>query len=167
MFITMPSIFADMKAGRLIGILFFLLVLFADLTSAIALVESSVSTFSDEFGWSRKKGTIIMGLIMISLGSLSCLGYGPLSFVTILGMPFLYFFDFLTNSVMMPVAAIAICVLVSRHMGVYMIEDEVMSGGKSFRRRNVFNFMIRWICPVFSLIILASSVASAFGWITI
>ena len=108
-----------------------------------------------------------MALVMISLGSLSYLGYGPLSFITILGMPFLDFFDFLTNSVMMPVAAIAICVLVSKHMGVYMIEDEVMSGGKPFKRREIFNFMIRWICPIFSLIILASSVASAFGWITI
>ncbi len=167
MFITMPKIFADMKAGRLIGILFFLLVLFAAMTSAIALVESAVSTFSDEFSWSRKKGTLVMALVMVTLGTLSCLGYGPLSFVTLIGMPFLDFFDFLTNSVMMPVAAIAICVLVSRHMGVCMIEDEVMAGGKSFRRRNVFNFMIRWICPIFSLIILASSVASAFGWITI
>lgn len=59
-----------------------------------------------------------MAVIMVSLGSLSCLGYGPLANVTIIGMQFLDFFDFLTNSVMMPIAAIATCLLVSRVIGV-------------------------------------------------
>lgn len=165
MFITMPKIFSGMGAGRLIGFLFFLLVLFAALTSAIALSESAVSTFSDEFGWSRKKGTLLMAVIMIGLGSLSSLGYGPLTAVTILGMPFLDFFDFLTNSIMMPVAALAICLLVTRHMGISRVEEEVMLGGHSFRRRRIFRFMIRYLCPVFIIIILLSSVANVLGLI--
>ena len=107
MFITIPKVFANMGFGTVIGILFFLLVLFAALTSSIALTESAVSTFEDELGWGRKKSTVLIGVIMIALGTLSCLGYGPLSSVTILGMQFLDFFDFLTNSVMMPIAAIA------------------------------------------------------------
>ena len=105
----------------MIGILFFLLVLFAALTSSIALTESAVSTFEDELGWGRKKSTVLIGVIMIALGTLSCLGYGPLSSGTILGMQFLDFFDFLTNSVMMPIAAIATCLLVSRVIGVAKI----------------------------------------------
>ena len=64
-----------------------------------------------------------MAVIMVSLGSLSCLGYGPLANVTIIGMQFLDFFDFLTNSVMMPIAAIATCLLVSRVIGVKKIEE--------------------------------------------
>lgn len=73
-----------MGFGTVIGILFFLLVLFAALTSSIALTESAVSTFEDELGWGRKKSTVLIGVIMIALGTLSCLGYGPLSSVTIL-----------------------------------------------------------------------------------
>ena len=166
MFVTMPKIFASMGFGRLIGILFFTLVLFAALTSSIALTESAVSTLVDEFGWSRVKGTTVMAVIMIGLGTLSCLGYGPLAFITILGMPFLDFFDFLTNSVMMPIAALAICLLVTKSMGLKRLEQEVEVDGHPFRRKKIFNVMIRYIAPVFVLIILLSSVASAFGWIS-
>ena len=102
---------------------------------------------------------------MIALGTLSSLGYGPLDFVKILGMQFLDFFDFLTNSVMMPIAAITTCLLVSRVIGVKKIEAEMLQGG-TFRRKKIFNFMIRFLCPFFAGIILLSSVANAFGWIS-
>lgn len=102
---------------------------------------------------------------MIALGTLSCLGYGPLSSVTILGMQFLDFFDFLTNSVMMPIAAIATCLLVSRVIGVAKIEKKSSTVSR-FRRKKIFLVMIQYLCPVFALIILFSSVANAFGWIT-
>ena len=166
MFITIPKVFANMGFGTVIGILFFLLVLFAALTSSIALTESAVSTFEDELGWGRKKSTVLIGVIMIALGTLSCLGYGPFSSVTILGMQFLDFFDFLTNSVMMPIAAIATCLLVSRVIGVAKIEEEIIHGESRFRRKKIFLVMIQYLCPVFALIILFSSVANAFGWIT-
>ena len=163
MFITLPKVFASMGLGSAVGVLFFVLVLFAAVTSSIALTESAVSTFQDELGWSRRKATVLVGVIMVGLGTLSSLGYGPLAGVTVLGMQFLDFFDFLTNSVMMPIAAIATCLLVSRVVGVERIEHEVTLEGGSFRRKKVFNFMIRWLCPVFAAIILASSVANAFG----
>jgi NSS family neurotransmitter:Na+ symporter len=85
MFITMPKIFASMGFGVVIGIMFFALVLFAALTSAIALTESAVATFADEFGWNRVVCTLLIGAIMLGLGTLSCLGYGPLANVTIIG----------------------------------------------------------------------------------
>ena len=166
MFITIPKVFASMGMGTFVGIMFFLLVLCAALTSSIALTESAVSTFQDEMKWSRKKATVIVGIIMVILGSLSSLGYGPLAFVKIIGMQFLDFFDFLTNSVMMPIAAIATCLLVSRVIGVQKIEEEVMLEGGNFRRKNIFNFMIKYLCPIFAAIILFSSVANAFGWIS-
>ena len=65
-------------------------------------------------------------------------------------MQFLDFFDFLTNSVMMPIAAIATCLLVSRVIGVDKIEQEVELDGQPFRRKRIFRFMIRWLCPVFA-----------------
>ena len=165
MFITIPKVFASMGLGTFVGILFFLLVLCAAVTSSIALTESAVSTFQDELKWSRKKSTVIVGVIMVGLGTLSSLGYGPLGFVKIIGMQFLDFFDFLTNSVMMPIAAITTCLLVSRVIGVKQIEQEVLAGEAKFRRKKIFNFMIRYLCPIFAAIILVSSVANAFGWI--
>ena len=125
MFITIPKVFASMGLGTAVGILFFVLVLFAAVTSSIALTESAVSTFEDELHWNRKKSTVVIGIIMLALGTLSSLGYGPLDAVKILGMQFLDFFDFLTNSVMMPIAAIATCLLVSRVIGVDRIEEEM------------------------------------------
>lgn len=166
MFITIPKVFDSMGLGTAVGILFFVLVLFAAMTSSIALTESAVSTFQDELGWSRQKSTLLMGVVMLALGSLSSLSYGPLANVTILGMQLLDFFDFLTNSVMMPIAAIAICLLVSRVAGVAAIEQEVCHGEERFRRKRVFNLMIRYLCPLFAAIILLSSVANAFGWIS-
>ena len=166
MFITIPKVFANMGFGTPIGIIFFLLVLMAALTSSIALTESAVSTFQDELRWPRKGATVIVGIIMVILGSLSSLGYGPLAFVKIIGMQFLDFFDFLTNSVMMPIAAFATCILISRVIGVGKIEEEVEADGGSFKRKKVFRFMIRYLCPIFAMIILASSVANAFGWIS-
>ena len=166
MFITIPKVFENMGLGTAIGILFFLLVLFAALTSSIALTESAVSTFEDEIGWSRKKSTVLVGVIMIVLGSLSSLGYGPLAFVKIIGMQFLDFFDFLTNSVMMPIAALMTSLLVARVVGVKKIEEEIIHGESAFRRKKIFAVMIKYLCPIFVLIILISSVANAFGWIS-
>ena len=166
MFITIPKVFESMGLGTVVGILFFTLVLFAAVTSSIALTESAVSTFEDELGWERKQATVLIGIIMLVLGSLSALGYGPLARFTVFGMQFLDFFDFLTNSVMMPIAAITTCLLVSRVIGVEKIEEEVTLEGKPFRRKRIFNFMIKYLCPIFAAIILISSVANALGVIS-
>ena len=161
-----PAVFASMGFGTAAGILFFVLVLFAAITSSIALTESAVSTFEDERHWGRRKAVVLVGVIMLGLGTLSCMGYGPLSWVKLIGMQFLDFFDFLTNSVMMPIAAIATCLLVSKVVGTKSIEEEVMHGESAFRRKKIFNVMIRYLCPIFATIILISSVANAFGWIS-
>ena len=165
MFITIPKVFENMGFGTVVGILFFLLVLFAAVTSSIALTESAVSTFEDELGWSRRRATVLVGVIMIALGSLSSLGYGPLVGIKIIGMQFLDFFDFLTNSVMMPIAAMLTSLFVSRIVGTKRMEEEIMHGESTFRRKKIFIVMIKYLCPVFALIILISSVANAFGWI--
>lgn len=166
MFITIPKVLSSMGFGTLTGIMFFLLVLFAALTSAIALTESAVSTFEDEFGWNRHKATIAMSIVMLVFGTLSTLGYGPLGFIKIIGMQFLDFFDFLTNSVMMPIAALMTCMLVVHIIGIDRIAEEVKKNGASFRREKIFSFMIKYLCPVFVVIILISSVANVFGWIS-
>ena len=67
---------------------------------------------------------------------------------------------------MMPIAAIATCLLVSRVMGVRKIEEEMTQENGTFKRKKIFNFMIKYLCPFFAAVILISSVANAFGLIS-
>ena len=145
--------------------MFFVLVLFAALTSSIALTESAVSTFEDELGWSRKRSTVLCGVIMIALGSLSSLGYGPLANVKIIGMQFLDFFDFMTNSVMMPLAALATCFLVTKVVGFDRIAKEIEQSSK-FGRKKLYNFFLKYLAPICLIVILLSSIANVLGIIS-
>ena len=168
MFVTMPKIFASMGFGRPIGIIFFVLVLFAALTSAISLTESCVSTFEDEFHLSRNAGTTIMGVEMLVLGVLNCLGFNVLGSVSVAGMGILDLFDFMTNSIMMPIAAIFICLLILKQAGISNIENEVTQGNAAgFKRRGIYSFVLRYIAIAFLVIILASSIANVLGIIHI
>lgn len=167
MFVTLPKVFLSMTGGRIVGLMFFVLVLFAALTSSIALTEAAVATFEDELGWSRQRGTSLMGVFYIGLGLLSCLGFNVLSDVTPFGMGILDFFDFITNSVMMPVAAVCICVLV-RKISMQKIEDEITAGGKhSFKLRSVYYFVMKYLAVLFILVILVTSILNVLGIISI
>lgn len=166
MFITIPKVFASMGFGTAAGIMFFLLVLLAALTSAISLAESGVSTFEDQFGWSRRRSTVLMDAIILIFGAASALGFGVWDFVTLLGMSILDFFDFLTNSLMMPVAALATCLLVTRVAGLDRIIKEVEQSSE-FKRKRMYCFFMKYMAPVCIVIILLSSIASVLGWISI
>lgn len=166
MFISMPKVFASMNFGGVAGLAFFLPVLVAALTSAISLMETGVSTFCDQLGWSRLKSSLLMAVIMLVLGSASALGFNALDFVTVFGMSILDFFDFITNSVMMPIAALATCILILRVVGLKGIADEVEISS-SFRRKKMYNIFIKYFAPVFLLIILISSIANVMGWISL
>lgn len=164
MFITLPKVFASMGMGRIIGIVFFLLVLLAALTSAISLAESCVSTLEDQLGWKRNIASVVIGIIIVVLGSFSALGFGMLDFVQILGMSILDFFDFLTNSLMMPIAALSTCILIVYVVGVDKIVEEVETSSK-FKRKGIYKFFIKYLAPICILVILVSSIASVFGLI--
>ncbi|MBR3396642.1 MAG: sodium-dependent transporter [Lachnospiraceae bacterium] len=163
MFVVIPKVFASMGLGSWVGILFFVLVLFAALTSSIALSESAVSTFEDELGMSRKGATVLMSVIMLVLGSLSSLGYGPLANIKVFSMQFLDFFDFISNSIMMPIGALFICVLVFKVITVRRVEEEVQLEGHSFKLKKIFNFMVRYLCPVFVIVILITAILNVLG----
>lgn len=165
MFITLPKVFASMGMGTIVGIMFFLLVFFAALTSAISLLETSVSTLSDELYISRRKAIVIMAVVMLVLGTTSCLGYGAWDFISIFGMAFLDFYDFLTNSVMMPVAALATCVLIVKVVGFKRIADEIEISSE-FKRKKLYNFFLKYLAPVCLVIILVSSILNVLGIIS-
>ncbi|MGN0994102.1 MAG: sodium-dependent transporter [Butyricicoccus sp.] len=167
MFGALPKVFESMGMGTFIGTVFFLLVLFAALTSSISLMETVVSIIQDKLHTERRVTTVIVTVGIIALGTLSCLGYGPLGSVTILGLQFLDFFDFVSNSVLMPIVALLTCVLIGHIVGTDAIANEVEKNGHHFGRKKLHHVMIRWVAPIIVIVILAGELAKYFGIISI
>ena len=167
MFITLPQVFNAMGSiGGVVGTLFFLLVFFAAITSSISLMETVVSMVRDKFHWNRIPATIAVMIGMIAIGTLSVLGYGPLANFKILGMQMLDFFDFISNSVLMPIVAFLTCILIGHVVGTKVIADEVGLSAK-FTGEKLHHVMIKWVAPILLVVILVAQVLSAFGIITI
>jgi len=166
MFGVLPKVFDSMRMGGVIGALFFLLVFFAALTSSISLLETVVSIVSDKAKLGRRAATIASTAGIMLLGIPSCLGYGPWADITILKMQFLDFFDFISNSVLMPIAAIGTCIFVGHVLGCKYIEEEVESSGE-FKRKKMYRVMIRYVAPVMLVAILAGELLKYFGVISI
>lgn len=163
MFKTLPKVFDAMPMGNLVGTAFFILVFLAALTSSISLMEAIVSMFMDKFKLTRSRAAVSVYVITLILGIPSALGYGIWSHITILGMDFLSFFDYISNSVMMPVLAILTCVLAGWFMNLTEIEDEITRNGESFKRRKIFRIMVKYIAPVFLVVILVFYTLAQFG----
>lgn len=163
MFMALPKVFASMKFGGAIGTLFFLLVFFAALTSSISLMETIVSFFRDKLGWTRTFTGIIVAVGSTIIGIPSSLGFGPLSFISWMGMSILDIMDFVSNSVLMPIVAFFTCILVGFVIKPKTIADEVKVTDGKFKAEGMFTVIIKWIAPVFLVLILVSSVASALG----
>jgi len=163
MFMTLPKVFHSMPMGGLIGICFFILVLVAALTSSISVMEATVSMAMDRFHISRKKAALAIFVFSILLGIPSSLGNGIWSHILLLGMDFLTFFDFVTNSLIMPIVALGTSILIGWFTGTKMIEDEVTKNGEKFSRIGVFRIMTKYIAPIFMVIILVFYTLAQFG----
>ena len=163
MFVTLPKVFDSMAGGSIIGAVFFVLVLLAALTSSISLMETIVSICMDKFKLRRIPACIAVLVFSVLLGLVSTLGYGIWSDVTIIGMQFLDFFDFISNTVIMPIVALITCILIGFIVKPSVVIEEVESGNTKFRNKKLFVVMIKYIAPVFLVVILATSVLGAFG----
>jgi len=162
MFITLPKVFESMKGGTFIGAAFFIMVLFAALTSSISLMETVVSIFCDKFKWNRKVTCLVVFIGMIALGLPSSLGFGPWSHITIMGLSFLDFFDFISNSVLMPIVAFFTAVFVGYVIKPKTLIEEVELTGE-FKRKKLFEVVIKYIAPICIILILISSVLDVLG----
>ncbi|MBQ2839728.1 MAG: sodium-dependent transporter [Oscillospiraceae bacterium] len=162
MFVTLPKVFETMTGGTFIGIVFFLLVLFAALTSSISLFETVVSILCDKLKIGRKLSCLIVFIFSVVLGLLSSLGYGPLSEVTIIGLQFLDFFDFISNSVLMPIVALLTCIFVGYVIKPSAVIEEVELNS-AFKKKRLFEVVIKYIAPICIVFILISSVLDAMG----
>lgn len=165
MFVTLPKVFATLgSTGNWIGLAFFALVIFAALTSAISLYEACVASVCDLLHLDRKAATFFTGAVICFLATFSALGYGPWADVTVCGQQFLDFFDFITNSVIMPIVAAATCIFIGWVIKPQSVIEEVESEGHRFRAKSLYVFMVKYFAPVLVIAILVSEVFRYFGW---
>lgn len=162
MFVSLPKVFAAMGvAGNIVGCLFFAMVLFAALTSAVSVMEAVVSSIMDKFHVSRFKAAAIETVIALVGGIVVCLGYNKWYFE--LKLPngsvgqILDIMDYISNSVLMPVVAIATCILVGWIVKPKTVMDEVQRSGNKFSRRWLYIPMIKVIAPILLAILLLKS----------
>ena len=155
MFITLPNVFHDMVGGQIVGIVFFLLVALAAMTSSISLMETVVSIV-ERFHWKRTPSCLIVTGVSFLIGLLSVFGYSIWSDFTIFHMQMLDFFDYISNNIMMPIVALMTCILVGFVVKTTYVENEIEKNER-FRSKGLYRIMIKFICPICMLLILFSS----------
>ena len=162
MFVSLPKVFSSMgRIGNLIGGLFFAMVLFAALTSAVSVMEAVVSSLMDQFHMSRIKAAAVETAIALAGGILVCLGYNKLYFDITLPngahAQILDIMDYISNNCLMPLVAIGTCFLVGWIIKPKTIIDEVEKTGCRFSRKSLYIVMIRVVAPVLLVILLLKS----------
>lgn len=163
MFVSLPKVFADMgKAGTAIGILFFLMVIFAAVTSCVSIMEAIVSSIMDRYNCSRKKSTIIVTAYALVFGIIVCLGYNLFYFE--LKLPngsvgqILDVFDYLSNNILMPLVALFTCILIGWVAKPKTIIDEVTKNGEKFSRKTIYIVMMKFVVPILIFVLLFQAV---------
>ena len=162
MFVSLPKVFSAMGGiGMVMGALFFIMVLFAALTSAVSVMEAVVSSFIDEFHISRNKAAIIECAIATIGGIFVCLGYNALYFEVTLPTgavgQILDIMDYISNNLLMPGGAILTCILIGWVAKPKVILDEITKNGEHFHFTGMYNVMIRYIAPIMLIILLMES----------
>ena len=161
MFVQLPAVFNNLPGGRWIGAAFFILVFFAALTSSISLVEAIVAVLRENLHLKRWVAcTVVLGIVIV-LGTISSLGFGVLSGAQITlpsgsSYTILDMFDYLANSILMPIVAILTCILAGYFIDKNLIPDEI--GLRRKASRGYFRVMVRYIAPVCMAVILISGI---------
>ena len=116
-FVTLPKIFINMPAGRLWGTLFFLFMSFASFSTLTAVFENIISSCMDNFGWSRKKSTLINCVFMLVMSMPCLLGFNVLSGVQLFGLDILGMEDFIVSKLLLPLGSLIILLFCSFRFG--------------------------------------------------
>lgn len=162
MFVSLPKVFAQMGTlGNVIGTVFFAMVLFAAITSAMSILEAVVSSFMDAFGMSRKKATVIETIIALVVGVIVCFGYNFFYFEYTLPngskAQILDILDYLSNNILMPVVSIATCILIGWILKPKTVIDEATKNGEKFGRKGLYIVMVKFVAPAFLIVLLLIS----------
>jgi len=158
MFVSLPKVFAAMgSVGDLVGAVFFAMVLFAAITSAVSILEAVVSSYIDGFHMTRRGATVLEGVLAIAIGVVVCLGYNVFYFEKTLPngatAQILDIFDYTSNNILMPIVAIATCILVGWVIKPKAIIDEVPKNGEPFLRKGLYTVMVKFVAPVLLIIL--------------
>ncbi len=163
MFVALPKIFAKMGVvGNIVGTVFFAMTLFAAVTSGVSVMEAVVSSFMDEFKISRRKAAGFEFVCALVLGIVVCLGYNAWYFEIKLPngsvAQILDIMDYVSNYVLMPIVAIATCILAGWVLKPKFIMDEVTKNGEPFYRKYLYTGMIKFVAPVLLIFLFLISV---------
>ena len=162
MFIAIPKVFMQMgKIGQFVGAAFFIMVLFAALTSAMSVLEAVVAGFIDHFKMSRRRATVLETVIAMVIGIVICLGYNVLYFEVKLPngvtAQILDIVDYFANNIFMPVVAIGTCILIGWVAKPKTVIDEATKNGERFGRKFLYIVMIKFVTPILLAILLLGS----------
>ena len=162
MFESLPKVFASMGSiGNLIGVAFFIMVLFAALTSCVSIMETLVANGMQIFNKERHHISIITTIYAAVTSTIVCLGYNRLFFN--LSLPngqtgqLLDLVDYISNACLMPIISILTCIFVGYIIKPNWIEEEMLVGAKIFNRKRLYTVMIKYIIPVVMLVIFLQS----------
>ncbi|MCR4734070.1 MAG: sodium-dependent transporter, partial [Treponema sp.] len=163
MFITLPKVFNSLgKFGEFIGLIFFVMVMFAALTSAVSILEAITSSMMDKFQWSRRRSAFIMACSTFVVSIIVCLGYNVFYFD--LKLPngavgqILDILDYVSNNVLMPIIGLLTCILIGWVAKPNTTIDEIRLNGEKFARQQLYIVMIKFVAPVLLFIILLTGV---------
>lgn len=162
MFVSLPKVFSNMGiVGTIIGVLFFLTVIFAAVTSSVSVMEAIVSSIMDKFKFSRKKSTTIVLIYALVGGLVVCFGYNIFYFE--LKLPngsvgqILDVMDYISNYILMPLVALLTCILIGWVVKPKTVIEEVTKNGEKFPRKVIYNVMIKVVAPVLLFALLLQS----------
>lgn len=147
-FRTLPEVFSALPLGDFVGAVFFILVFFAALSSAISMMEVNVANLIQHFGMKRRNAVLTMTAVLFVLGLPSALGYSLWQNIRPFGMAILDFMDYAGNSVITPLVALISCIFIGWIAGPKVLSDEIAESG-TFKRRRSFEFIVKWIAPIF------------------
>ncbi|MGL4946872.1 MAG: sodium-dependent transporter [Cetobacterium sp.] len=130
-FIILPKVFSSMPFGNIFGIIFFLLVLFAALTSTISLLEVVVSFFVDQLKLDRKKAVILVSTMIGLLAIPNSHSFGPMAeFKVFFGMNFFDFLCYLTDNILLPVGGLMLCIFIGFVWDKEDLKNEISNEGE-------------------------------------
>lgn len=153
-FVILPAVFEQLPMGGLFLIIFFILILFATVTSAIAMLEVVVAIGIGQKTQGRKRASWIFAAIIFLVGIPSALSYGVMSDFTIMGKNFFDFADYITSSILMPIGALLISLFAGFHYSKKISQQELRSSSLLF---TIWITIVRYVAPVAILIILIRS----------
>ena len=162
MFIALPKVFEAMgTTGVIIGVVFFVMVAFAALTSCVSIMETLVSGCMSTFKSSRKKTSIVIAVVYMLLAAVVCLGYNIFYFELTLPngatAQILDIMDYISNSFLMPLIALITSIFVGWVIKPQWIVEEMQLNGETFGRKNMYIVMVKYITPVIMAVLFAQS----------